>query len=450
MTEWNTSENEQQPLGRRLAAYRRTFGLTQEALAAKTGYSRSTIANVETGRQKGPRSFWQRCDDALGPDADLLRTYDDAGHPHREARHPQPKAARTASQTRIRTLAIRPPDPSTRLLDTIREVDDRRQLTMRSNTDEAKMAHLEAATLRAIAANEREAPAVLAPRVRQLRHHVHELLQGHQHPAQRKRLYTVALYQSGLLGALAVDLRRWQTASAYGQEAYELSTCLDSSELHAWARATQSLIEYYAGNHHDALAYARDGQRLDIHRRHTVRLTLNGEARALAKLGDHEGVEEAVTRGLTHLDKQPTATDIGASLSTDSYHRLRAHANAATAYLDVGQPHRVRAYVEPALAAFDSARLPRPQALSRLDLATALLQCMKDTRTVELDHACELATEALDITREAHRESVYQRAEGFLRAASAWADDPAVRRVTGLVTAYRKGQLSIECPGVTP
>jgi transcriptional regulator with XRE-family HTH domain len=45
-------------LGVELAAYRRAAGYTQAQFAELTGYSRSTIANVETGRQHVSRDFW--------------------------------------------------------------------------------------------------------------------------------------------------------------------------------------------------------------------------------------------------------------------------------------------------------------------------------------------------------------------------------------------------------
>ena len=47
-------------LGVELAAYRRAAGYTQAELAELTEYSRSTIANVETGRQYVSRDFWER------------------------------------------------------------------------------------------------------------------------------------------------------------------------------------------------------------------------------------------------------------------------------------------------------------------------------------------------------------------------------------------------------
>jgi transcriptional regulator with XRE-family HTH domain len=64
-------------LGRQLAASRRAAGLNQEQLATATGYSRSTIANAETGRQHVQRPFWVRCDAALGTGTALTRGYDD-------------------------------------------------------------------------------------------------------------------------------------------------------------------------------------------------------------------------------------------------------------------------------------------------------------------------------------------------------------------------------------
>jgi transcriptional regulator with XRE-family HTH domain len=60
-------------LGRRLAALRQPAGYTQEAFAPLTGYGRSTLANVETGRQNVARGFWKRCADALAAHELLTR-----------------------------------------------------------------------------------------------------------------------------------------------------------------------------------------------------------------------------------------------------------------------------------------------------------------------------------------------------------------------------------------
>src|SRR6266581_7984700 len=63
-------------LGAELAAYRRAAGCSQARLAQLTGYSRSTIANVETGRQHVPRDFWERADAVLRTGGVLAAGYD--------------------------------------------------------------------------------------------------------------------------------------------------------------------------------------------------------------------------------------------------------------------------------------------------------------------------------------------------------------------------------------
>lgn len=54
-----------QSLGRELAARRQAAGYTQAELAKLTGYARSTVSTVESGRQHVMREFWECCDQAL-------------------------------------------------------------------------------------------------------------------------------------------------------------------------------------------------------------------------------------------------------------------------------------------------------------------------------------------------------------------------------------------------
>jgi tetratricopeptide (TPR) repeat protein len=63
-------------LGRLLAKHRKAAGLNQHQLAPHAHYGRSTIANVETGRQNVPRDFWQRCERALDAGGRLLAAAD--------------------------------------------------------------------------------------------------------------------------------------------------------------------------------------------------------------------------------------------------------------------------------------------------------------------------------------------------------------------------------------
>lgn len=65
-------------LGEELAERRRSAGFTQERFAAQEliHYGRSTIANVERGRQRVSRDFWNACDTLLGTGGVLVRKYE--------------------------------------------------------------------------------------------------------------------------------------------------------------------------------------------------------------------------------------------------------------------------------------------------------------------------------------------------------------------------------------
>ena len=84
-------------LGVELAAYRRAAGFTQAQFAKLAEYSRSTIANVETGRQHVPRDFWERADRVLRTGGVLATGYDET---ETAARHQLRAAARNVSTSR--------------------------------------------------------------------------------------------------------------------------------------------------------------------------------------------------------------------------------------------------------------------------------------------------------------------------------------------------------------
>lgn len=84
------SSDAQRTLGRELARRRRGAGYTQTTFAPLTRYGRSTIANVETGRQYVRRDFWVRCDEVLDTGGALTRTYEQLEAEARDAARPDP------------------------------------------------------------------------------------------------------------------------------------------------------------------------------------------------------------------------------------------------------------------------------------------------------------------------------------------------------------------------
>ncbi len=66
----------QRALGQQLAAARHVAEIGQQQLARKAGYSRSSIAHAEAGRQLLNHAFWQTADELLKADGELLAGYE--------------------------------------------------------------------------------------------------------------------------------------------------------------------------------------------------------------------------------------------------------------------------------------------------------------------------------------------------------------------------------------
>ena len=64
-------------LGRQLAALRETAEICQQQVVRKTGYSRSSVAKAEAGRQLLTREFWKTVDEFLQAHGALLASYEE-------------------------------------------------------------------------------------------------------------------------------------------------------------------------------------------------------------------------------------------------------------------------------------------------------------------------------------------------------------------------------------
>lgn len=100
MTGQEAAHDARAALGAELAAYRRAAGCTQTRLAELTEYSRSTVANVETGRQDVPRRFWERADAVLRTGGTLASGYDDLQAAARQDLRAAARQVSTARQAR--------------------------------------------------------------------------------------------------------------------------------------------------------------------------------------------------------------------------------------------------------------------------------------------------------------------------------------------------------------
>ncbi|MGH3930533.1 MAG: helix-turn-helix domain-containing protein [Pseudonocardiaceae bacterium] len=98
-------------LGQQLAALRETVGIVQQQIGHKTGYSRSSIAKAEAGRQLLTREFWTTANGLLKAGGDLLASYEEvlAAKQEHEARIREAELARAYAAAKAHAQALRPP-----------------------------------------------------------------------------------------------------------------------------------------------------------------------------------------------------------------------------------------------------------------------------------------------------------------------------------------------------
>ena len=142
-----------------------------------------------------------------------------------------------------------------------------------------------------------------------------------------------------------------------------------------------------------ALELAVDGMRHAGAGPQSVRLAVNGAARAMGKLGDVQGVHRMVGETQESLSRQEVAPGIVSSIGFGCYSEAQVASNAATAYVSLGMPERARYHLDRALPDITASRSPWSRALVTIDLATALAQ----SKEADLEKACGLVLEALAV-----------------------------------------------------
>ena len=275
---------------------------------------------------------------------------------------------------------------------------------------------------------ESDGPVALGPMLIEQRRGLESAIDECRSPAQRRRLFRVAGQVSGLLAYMAVNRSRYVLARAYCAEAAHLGTFAEDGDLLAWVKGTESFCEYYAGDYRKAVEAARAGLRITGSESQRVRLLINGEARALGKLGDVDGVHAAVQRAYDAAGRLPAVPGVSPCVSFGSYSMARLASNAVTAYVDLGLTDQVALHAEQAMEEFDSSESLWSQALIRLDLANSMVA--GDGDPVE---AAGLVTTALTLSSDKPIASVVQRSRDFVRSTGGWRGIPEVADVHDLV-----------------
>ncbi|MEU0545019.1 hypothetical protein ABZ319_34620 [Nocardia sp. NPDC005978] len=259
-----------------------------------------------------------------------------------------------------------------------------------------------------------EGPKRLAPEVVALRRRIDELLRQRQHPRQMVRLYEMATKLSGMLSYMAVNRGRFSHAKMYAREAFQIATLLDDRHLQAWVRGTESFCAYYMGKYDLAATLAEEGLLYASDGPQAIRLLSNGLARARGKMGDVTGVHSAISRADHLCEHLVTPAGLSPALTFETYSHARLAANAATAYLAVGEFGRTLEYGHQVESLVDESDSVWSRSLVRLDIATALIK----SKSPDVEQAVELGFQALTYSEERPIRSVWQRAHEFGSATS--------------------------------
>ena len=188
----------------------------------------------------------------------------------------------------------------------------------------------------------------------------------------------------------------------------------------------QSFCEYYAGSYDKALNLANDGLNYAQSGPQSVRLTINGVARALAKLGDTKGVDRAVDEAYELMSLNEAPDGLPSSVALDCYSPAQTASNAATAYVSLAIPEKVQRYISLALPEISRSDSPWSRSLVLIDLATSQIHA----KDADLEHASALVREALTISAGRPIISVRQRGLEFVRdTTDRWGNVPQTRAI---------------------
>ena len=274
-------------LGRQLAAARQAAEIGQQEVAHKTGYSRSSVAHVEAGRQLLTRDFWKTADGLLEADGALIADFEriqaarqDHERQSREAELVEARA--TAEALRAATLPQLPQDtdqlvvPAARYLTAMelepvttgRQVGLPRvvhalEVTRRSGVSEpAALEDLNTVVEHYKRTFRSTPPAELYNEILGARVHAGTLLDDRCAANNRSDRVVVAGSLSNLLALVTHELHDRAASLVWCADAERCSRATRHSELGGWAAQTRVRMSFYDGQAREAVTHAQRGQKL--------------------------------------------------------------------------------------------------------------------------------------------------------------------------------------------
>ncbi len=218
------------------------------------------------------------------------------------------------------------------------------------------------------------------------RRYVTRLLGGTLTLRERRHLYAVAGWLSGLIAEASLALG--EPAESHCTTALSLAQETGDTRLAGWVRGTQAQTALYTGDPREAVTYAQAGRETAPIGSAALVRACTHEARASARLGDRVGTQEG-------LDAAEHAWNVLSQPLVRSIYSLGASYLpycAATSFVWLGDTANARMWASRAVE--PTGNQPEPsvgRATARIDLAIALAQ------DSELEEASTVGLEALGI-----------------------------------------------------
>jgi transcriptional regulator with XRE-family HTH domain len=249
-------------------------------------------------------------------------------------------------------------------------------------------------------------PAEFRETVLSWRRYVARLLDGKLTLRERRHLYAVAGWLSGLVAEASLALG--DHAEPHCTTALSLAQEVGDARLAGWVRGTQAQIALYAGDPREAVAFAQAGTQVAPTGSAAMFRACALEVRTQARRGDLAETEHALSRAEQALAAR-SEPQTGSFFSFDAPY-LPYY--AGTAYVWLGETARARTWASQAieLCDGDSVSWPVARTSARVDLAVALAQAG------EHDGAAAVGIEAVDIWAERPTYPARRRVEELLTA----------------------------------
>jgi transcriptional regulator with XRE-family HTH domain len=440
-------------LGAELRRRRLAAGLTQLALAGRIGYDRSYLSQVETGAQVPAEQFILLSERELASGGKLIGMFREL-LAEREARRQQGHAERwragASGQPMIERvspivvptssggLATPAGDPSNSdmerrpffrvlgvasgavLAETLGvELWDLARAMQASNVSDDMLDAMEASVLRLHQVHAKVSPAVMLPHLHEHLRAVTSLLQQSQPIRQRRRLCSIAGHLAGLRGWATFDLADRHGARSWYELALQPAAEAEDDALCGWIFGAWSLLPSYDGEPADALTLIRRGQN---HAERSLDAAAQAwldalEARAHSGLGDARAFHHAQDEANQVIDQtRPEQRRHGMDFDGD---RLDVTYYEGTSLVTLRQPERAQPILGHSLTVQGQGHV-KAHSILRLALATTYMQQR------EIERACELAAQALELPSDQRIGPIDQRAQDLLRELEPWRATPAV------------------------